>query len=330
MAYQPPSRFTDPWYRSLSPICKITLDYVREKCDIAGFIEFSALDWDFDLMSYSTGEQWYHMSRPEVIYTKKGTCIDDADTLGLDDSKIRRRPTADWKDIVERINKAPVEIVGDVVPQLIWVGESVLWYPRKIEQKFGIRRLNGEIYSYAINLDERVKKYARVVKLLRKRGKVTHFTELYPNAIITESPASEELQTKMTLADKYAEDTIPELEVLMNCKEGRDIPEEVKRVYFFTDSQQDWKWSRVAGWRAGLLKYTKGWSIKNRYLKLRRESDPEISWPQSEGRPAHIEWIDGKIIEWNQKRDKDGHLEPQSKSEIQFLQSVVKLMEEGD
>lgn len=330
MPYHAPSRFSDPWYKSLTPLCKITLDYIREKCDIAGFIEFSSLEWDFDLASYSAGEKWYHLERPEVTYSKKGMCIDDADTLGLDDTRIRRKPTADWKEIVERINKAPVEIVGVVVPQLVWVGESCLWYPRKIEQKFGRRVLTDDGYGYVIELDENQEKFARAVKLLRKHGKVAHFKELYPNCEITESPGGEELQVKLSLSDKFRDDIIPEMTALMSCKEGRDIPEEVKRVFYFSDQLSNWKMSRVSGWRNGLLKYTREIEVKNRYLKMRREGDPEVSWPNNGDQAAHVEWIDSRIIEQNQKRDKEtGRLTPEAKVEILFLQSVAKLMEES-
>ena len=333
MKTQTYKRFVDPWWLSLAPVDKLVLDYVAENCDPAGLIEWTQLEWEFTLGLHKLGEQWYNIQNQGVIYETKQLCLDDTQNLGLDDTKIRRRPPIDWVDTLRRINTPPKEVVGTPIPQIVVIGECKWWYPRQIEARFGriVADQNGG-EKLVVKINENIPKHRNAVKILRAAGLLAKLREFYPELQLVEAPTADELQRRLSLAEKGVDDVIPDLESLLSSKEASTIPQEEVRCFFFLDQSQNWKRCRVSGWRAAIRLHAQVLFTKSAYLKLRLDGGLTPSnWPDLDAVQSHIEWCDEKITELNQCRTAS-ELGPvltiDAKEKICLIQAAQKLMRE--
>lgn len=191
------TRFRDPWWLSLPPIEKLILDYIAENCNAGGLIEHNALDWEYALGLQRMPEQWFHAENPGVIYATKAVALDDVQERGLADTMIRRRPIADWPQIWKTINTPPPGMLEKIIPQVVQLGDTKLWYPRFIERYFRLAPdgTGGEVRK--IKLDEMKKPHQKAIKLLRKEALISTIKEFYaPNIEIVEAPSSDDSRRK--------------------------------------------------------------------------------------------------------------------------------------
>jgi hypothetical protein len=336
MKTQTTKRFTDPWWLSLGPTEKLVLDYIAENCDCAGLIEFKPLEWEFVLGLHKLPEEWVNLENPGVHYDSKTLCADDTANQGLSDAKIRRRPPADWTRIVTALNSPPKEIIGVTIPQVVVIGECKWWYPRAIERRFGlIVRTNavdvkGEpVEVLKIKIDENLRKHKRTVKILRAAGLLEQLRGYYPELELVEAPSQDELQRKLALAAKGADQFIPEMAEVLAEKITPNLTEEARKVWFFLEQQRDWRESRKAGWRAALTAYAAEEQLKAQYLGLIEDIGGR-KWPTEGERQAHLEWIADRILSLNQEREPSNAgpvLTKDARARITILQAVQKIME---